>query len=247
MTAARAAVVGLVLALGACGSAPDGEAARQPTAPLGTIVLIPGSGFNGAGVENAGRMSVKIASWRRWGFRTRVAAYRRGRAGLVDVARTVRAAHAALPNLPLCLYGESSGGTWALLAAARNPDVDCVVLFAAPTDQETLARSAQRPARHLARDVWPHYFGPASRDNYYEPFDVWSARTLDVPVLAVYAENDRIVPPQQGELFAPLGAATTLRVLRGGVHEFVHSRIDAGEFVRTRREVRRFAAAAGAG
>lgn len=245
MTAARAAVLGLVLAVGACGPA-TGQQAKQPRAPLGTVVLVPGSGFNGAGVKNADRMSLRIASWRQWGFRTRVATYRRGRAGLVDVMRTVRAAQAALPDLPVCLYGESSGGTWALLVAARNPDVDCVVVLVAPTDQETLARSTEHPARHLARVVWPRYFGPATGDDYYEPFDVWSARTLDVPVLAVYAESDRIVPPQQGELFAPVGATTTLRILHEGVHQFVHSRVDPGEFVRTRREVRRFASAAGA-
>lgn len=222
-----------------CAAAPAAEGAvPQPAEPRAVVVLVPGSGFNGAGPERAERMMVKVATWRRWGFWTVVAGYRRGRAGRADTERVIRRAAEAAPDLALCVYGESSGGTWALLAAARISVVDCVVVFAAPVDQETLARSGPGPARHLARDVWPRYFGPAGRDDGFEPFDVWSGGAPPVPVLAVYSEGDRVVPVQQGRLFAPLSEAVQLRVLPEGPQRFVHANVAPGPFVDARRAAR---------
>lgn len=235
------AAVGLLIAMVSAGPAAAGV--PQPAQPRGTVVLVPGSGFNGAGTRNAERMSFRAPSWRRWGFRTRVAAYRAGKAGLVDVARVVRRAAGDAPGLPLCVYGESSGGTWALLVAARTPGVDCVVALGAVTDQETLARSTDGPARHLGGMMWPRRFGGAEEDDFFEPFDVWSVRTVDVPTLLVYSRNDRVVPPRQGELLASVAPAGELRVLRPGRHQFVHAQVDAADFVRARRAARALAVA----
>ena len=232
----------------AAGLAPGGAAAvLQPARPRAVVVMIPGSGFNGAGTANVSRMSLALGDWRRWGFRTKVAAYRRGRAGLRDVTRLVEEVHRATPGLPLCLYGESSGGTWALLVAAAHPElVDCAVVLAAPTDQETLARAPDHPARHLARVVWPRYFGAATADDVFEPFDVWSAAApTTLPVLAVYSRGDEIVPPQQGELLAGLSPLVDLRVLRRGRHSFVHANVAPSDFVAARRAARALVARAG--
>lgn len=209
----------------------------QPADPTAVVVLVPGSGFNGAGVANAARMSFREDVWRRWGFRTAVASYRRGRAGLVDVTRRVRSLSAAFPDLPLCVYGESSGGTWALLVAARSGDVDCAVVLAAPTDQETLAASADGPARHLGGDVWPRYFGPPEDDDYYEPLDVWTELVPAVPLFLAYSAGDRIVPVQQGRIFAD-ALGLDVQVLGRGRHQFVHAQVDPLDFVTARRAAR---------
>lgn len=228
--------VTVALAAAALAAPAGAQTIAQPASPRATVVMVPGSGFNGARVRNALRMSFKEDVWRSWGFRTKVAPYRRGKAGLVDVTRVVRRAVRETPGLPLCVYGESSGGTWALLVATRVADVDCVIALAAPTDQETLARAADYGAQHLARTVWPRYFGSSPGDDVYEPFDVWSASAPPpIPVLAVYSDGDTIVPAQQGELFAPISGFVELRVLPRGRHSFVHAKVDTGAFVRARR------------
>ena len=236
---ALAAVALLAPAAGARADEP------QPASPRALVVMIPGSGFNGAGVANARRMSFKEDRWRRAGFRTKVAPYRRGKAGLGDVLRVIRRAAASAPGLPLCLYGESSGGTWALLATARLAVVRCAIVLAAPTDQETLARAAPHGARHLARTVWPRYFGAAAADDAWEPFDVWSTGVPQTPVLLAYSDGDPIVPPQQGELFAPLSALTELRVLRHGTHQFVHAKVRTGDFWQARHAAEALVAGVG--
>lgn len=232
----RPLAVALVLA--GVAAAPARAAVPQPGLPSATVVLVPGSGFNGAGTAYADRMSIRVGTWRRWGFRTRVASYRAGKAGLTDLVRTVRRARRGAPGVPLCVYGESSGGTWALLVAARTSAVDCLIVLAAPTDQETLARSPFRPARHLGATMWPRRFGEADEDNGWEPYDVWGATTVAVPVLLGYSEGDRIVPQQQGRIFAPVAPGAELRVLRAGPHRFVHARVDAADFVSLRRAAR---------
>lgn len=233
----RRLVLGLALVL-----APSAGAAtvpvRQPADPSAVVVLVPGSGFNGARVSNAERMSFREADWRRWGFRTAVASYRRGRAGLVDVTHRVRSLANAFPGLPLCVYGESSGGTWALLVAARSGVVDCAVVLAAPTDQETLAASREGPARHLGGDVWPRYFGSSTSDDYYEPLDVWTRLQPTVPLFMAYSIGDRIVPAQQGEVFADAVPGLEIQVLGKGRHQFVHAQVDPLDFVTARRRAR---------
>lgn len=233
----RAAVLALAL-LASAAAAPARAAVPQPRAPTATVVMVPGSGFNGARAANAARMSFKIASWRTWGFRTKVAPYRAGKAGYLDVLRAVRSARRSAPALPVCVYGESSGATFALLLAARTPGVDCVIALAAPTDQETLARASARRARHLGATMWPRRFGPADADDAWEPYDVWGARAVAVPTLLAYSAGDDVVPPQQGELLATVAPQAELRLLRSGRHRFVHAPVDPADFVRTRRAAR---------
>jgi len=187
-------------------------------------------------------LSLDTAVWRSWGYRTRPAPYRSGKNGLTDVATAVRAAKRRWPSQPLCLYGESSGGTWALVVAARSADVACVVVSAAPTDQETWARSERHGAQRLARVVWPGFFGDARRDDVYEPFDVWKAARPRIPVFLLYARGDQAVPAQQGLLFSTLGPDTTLRVLDRGRHGFVHGDVNTAQLARARRAISRFVA-----
>ncbi|MDX6639219.1 MAG: hypothetical protein QOF12_230 [Solirubrobacteraceae bacterium] len=241
----RTALLAPALALTACGTAAGGPdaattAARPAPRPRPIVLLVPGSGFRGSGEHGDSTLSIPTRTWRRWGFRTAVAAYRPGAAGLRDVTNTLRAVAGAAPTAPLCVYGESSGGTWALVAAADFKAVSCVVVAAAPTDQETWAHSRRHAAHVFAHTVWPGYFGPPPRDNAFEPYDVWKAARPAIPVFAIYAVGDPIVPAQQGQLFTRLVPGSTLRVLRPGAHPFVHSHVSAGDYVRAVAEVRRF-------
>lgn len=53
--------------------------------------------------------------------------------GLVEyVERTVRSEESHFPNKPIYLVGESLGACIALAVAARNPDIDFVLVLANP-------------------------------------------------------------------------------------------------------------------
>lgn len=229
--------VAVLVAMAGCGS---GARQRTPPQPRGIVILVPGSGFSGALAVTARAMRLPPAVWHEWGLRTRVAAYRGGARGLADVGAVLGAVHRSSPRAPVCLYGESSGGTWALVAAAHDPRLRCVVVAAAPTDQETWAQAKSGAARRLARRTWPRYFGSSRLDNALEPYDVWGALRPKVPVLAFYAEGDPVVPAQQGEIFARADPDAEIRLLRRGRQPFVHSRVAAGSLRRETAEVRRF-------
>lgn len=219
----RVAAAVFALALGA-------EAQAQPA----VVALIPGSGFNGAKASYVGRMSFAPDVWRGAGHETVPVPYRRGKRGLQDVLAGVRLIDRRHPFSPLCLYGESSGGAWALQAAVRTGVVDCLIVVAGVTDQETLATSPFRLARRLGAKIWPRYFGPAKADGYFEPYDLWARAAPDVPALLAYGESDRVVPAQQGELVASVAPTAELRVLRPGPRRFAHARAHAGDFVAAR-------------
>jgi predicted alpha/beta hydrolase len=233
----RRAAATLLLALALAGAA---EARR----PVGTVVLVPGSGWRGADALDVVKLSIDVAAWQRWGFRTRAAPYGPGKTGIADVHAAVRAAKRRHPRLPVCLYGESSGGTWALIVAARRRDVACVVVAGAPTDEDTWRRGATGPARTFAYRIWPAFFGLGRADDAFEPLDVWRATGSRIPVFYVAAANDRVVPPAQGRVFARRTPRTTLRTLRAGRRLFVHSLVDRRQFERVAVAVRRFVRAA---
>lgn len=220
-----------------------GRPVPQPADPRATVVLVPGSGFHGVGPNKRIRLSLDADLWRSWGYRTRLVRYGEGADGLPDIADGIRTARRARPDLPVCVYGESSGGTFALVAAAGDPDIDCLVIGASPTDQETWAQSDRGGARRLAAEVWPDYFGLPAEDDVFEPFDVWRETEPRIPVFMIYATNDQAIPAQQGRIFADLVPGTRLRVLGKGRHAFIHNPVDARQLFSARRAVRRFVAA----
>jgi dienelactone hydrolase len=227
------AAAAAALMLAACGSA-------QGVAPKPTVLIVPGSGFRGADAYDGGRMAIGQATWRRWGFHVQVVAYGPGKAGRGDVLAAALEARRHNPKGRLCLYGESSGGTWALVAAANDPEIDCVVASAAPADEDTWLRSKRRVAHTFAHRIWPAYFGTGDEDDGFEPLDVWQATHPVVPAFLVVAQNDLTVPPDQGRVMDAL-PGTTLRVLPAGHAPFVHSRVSARQLARIKAQIRRFA------
>jgi hypothetical protein len=205
-----------------------------PASAAGTLLIVPGSGFSGVGPRQEPRLALGVQHWRDWGFATRFVRYRAGKRGLSDVQQAVARAKR---RGPVCLYGESSGGTWALLAAVTE-GAACVVVAAAPTDQETWARSGAHGARILSTERWPRYFGAPDEDDDYEPYDVWLAFRPAVPALLLYAVGDLSVPLQQGRIFATVPGDVRLRVLHRGGRLFVHNKVSREDLLPALAEVR---------
>src|SRR5204862_2362707 len=87
------------------------------------------------------------------GWRTLTTSYANGSAGLGTVRAAWRASRAS------CVYGESSGAHWALLLAARDPGVRCVIAAAAPTDLVTWPRELRAAIRPEALRLRAAAFG----------------------------------------------------------------------------------------
>lgn len=207
---------------------------------------MPGSGFAGAGTEAAEDLVVPPARWEAWGFRPVAVPYRAGAVGDDDVAVALRHVRADNPRSPICVYGESAGGTWALLAVARSRSVSCVITVAAPTDADTWQDGARSPAaRYFADEVWPAYFGRGAQDDAYEPYDVWRRLRPADRLLLLSADDDPLVPPQQARLLAGVTIArrTVVRSLPEGPEAFVHSSVARRPLTRALARMRAFVGA----
>ena len=196
----------LTLALPASATAGEPLApaiAKSPGArPLGTIVLLPGSGWASPTLERQRSIWTRMAPVTfPAGYRTVAIDYRRGATdGLASVMKAVRTESRRQKTGPLCLYGESSGGHLALLAANRLRAVDCVITFGTPVSFTALADEVEAHPDNLGfasglqitRDI----FGadPAA----WAAWDPANLRTpLRVPVLNMICADDGLVPPSQ--------------------------------------------------
>lgn len=148
------------------------------------------------------------------------------------------------------IAGHSQGGWVAQLAAAREPDLAFIILLAGPTqtvreqiltdERYHLTGWGVPPAEVDARIAMFGDFMEAALTNpavcspqgghylcglfRYDPADALSA--IQVPVLALYGENDPMTPPELNEAdlraalaHLPEGAVTT-RVFEGANHVF---------------------------
>lgn len=175
----------------------------------GTVVLLHGGSWSATGADAQATVATSARRFRRWGWRTVNADYRAGEAGMQDVLRAVDKARDR--GGPVCIYGESAGGHWALMAAAER-DVDCVIALAAPTELERV------PAWSTLGQVAASAFG-ADRATYSP---VRRAADIAASVLLAYGADDTVVPLFQGlSMRAALGDAD-LEVLQRGEGTWVH-------------------------
>jgi pimeloyl-ACP methyl ester carboxylesterase len=171
------------------------------------------------------------------GWRALTTSYAPGRRGLATVTAAWREASR---TGPACVYGESSGGHWALELAARDRGVGCVIAAAAPTDLVSWpGQIRSRGARAEALRLRAAAFG-LGRSTYerYSPALRWPADAC-ARVLLLNADEDPILPLAQArEMLAHAPHATLLR-LRAGAAAWVHSGVRPDDLVAAWARVRR--------
>jgi len=231
-------------ALAACGTPERDEPPAQTQTPVAvpvtadpagparaTMIMVHGGGWVGHD-HRAQQLLMEAPGELLLGQGWRVVSldYEEGAAGLDDVLKTVRAEiERRTSNGPLCLYGESSGGHLALVAAARLGDqIDCVIGLGAPADLPlylATAKSGSDSHRAVAGLV-RKYFGTS--DAELAPWDpVALVGSIQADVLLMHAGDDTLVPATQAASFAAARPATRTVTLEPGPMPFVHGSISA--------------------
>ena len=162
----------------------------------------------------------RIAFWRSRGWNVLVPDHRgsaghgreyqqalRGRWGELDVDDTVAAirhAHGAGWGGPWAtvLMGASGGAFTALGVLGRHPElVGAVIAISPVTDLEGMRENSNRFERHYGHSLVGAL--PAAQARYRDRSPIWHAeRYISRPVLVLHGELDRVVPVEQGRVFA---------------------------------------------
>ena len=230
-------VLVVTAALAGCGSASPAARPRATTiaghyaelagSGAGTVLLLPPGGWQGDGPGAVKLLRPTARRFAGLGWRTITLSYANGAAGLSTVKAAWRQARAAGPA---CVYGESSGGHWALTLAARDRGVRCVIAAAAPTELIDWPRELRNPeARAEAIRLRDAAFGdsPAAWRRA-SPALAWPAGNC-ARVLLLNATNDPIVPLAQADALRDRAGNATLVRLHAGTRPWVHSRVDAAD------------------
>jgi acetyl esterase/lipase len=178
--------------------------------PIGVVMLIHGGGWERSysGYEEQRENAVNFEDK---GYATVAIGYDKGAKGLRQVVATYEEARKRYPELPICASGLSAGGHLALMLAAREPDLDCVVALAAPTDLTALA--AQDPEGDEAYEAAVRAFGER-RLAKYSP--IRYADRIKAKVLLMVAAADPVAPAAQVRELAQVLPGSELLVLPPG-------------------------------
>jgi dipeptidyl aminopeptidase/acylaminoacyl peptidase len=216
------------------GAAPYVETKEPARKAIGTVVLVHGGAWAVTGRKWVAELRPTAARFRRAGIRTVNADYRTGTDGLADLERVVDRERR---RGPVCVYGESAGGHWALMLAAERPWIRCVLAYAAPTDFAALGDSGGPGlVAYTARAL----FGAAV--DTLTP--VLRAGDIHARVFLAAGQDDPQVPPTQAVLMHEALPGSVLKILPPGEREWMHGSADAAAADRLDRRAVRFAAAA---
>jgi acetyl esterase/lipase len=182
--------------------------------PRAVVILLHGGGWqpNPTGYRQQVTYAKAIEAG---GVATVAVGYGPGAIGFRQIEDVYQTARQCFPDAPICAVGDSAGGNLALVLAAREPDLSCVIARAAPTDLTSLQSQGGTEAHQLAVDA----FGEGGL-NKYSP--VRQAGAIKAPVLLIMAQNDPLVPVEQGTELKRALPATQLMVLPPGPVPFVH-------------------------
>ncbi len=129
----------------------------------------------------------------------------RGRWGLVDVTDCADGALAMVDQgradrARLAVRGGSAGGYTTLRALTATDVFTAGISFFGVGDLEILARDSHKfESRYLDSMVGPY---PEQVDTYHERSPIYHLDSLSAPILLLQGRDDKVVPPNQAELFA---------------------------------------------
>jgi acetyl esterase/lipase len=178
--------------------------------PAGVVMLIHGGGWqpSPSGYED---QKDNAPVFQDEGYATVAVGYDEGAKGFDQVVAVYKAARKRYPGLPICASGLSAGGNLALMLAAQEPDLACVLALSAPTDLTSLAQ--QDPEGDEAYEAAVTAFG-AGKLAKFSP--VRYANRIRAKVLLVAAESDPVVPADQSRELAQALPGAELLVLPPG-------------------------------
>lgn len=188
--------------------------------PKGLVMLIHGGGWRPSNPVYMALMQPAARIYNDAGWSTRIQAEHGGMQSYIDVMRAAVTYKKAIRDRPLCLYGQSSGGQIALLAAASlGKVVSCVITDAAPTWLDLPPDTGDHA---YVRSMASSAFGPDS----LRPFSPLSyAPQTTAKVFMTYAENDPLIPTWQAQFYAYLKPGTKTVSLPAGSVPWVHSKV----------------------
>ena len=232
----RRALLVVLLAIAPAAPASARSVVARAARPA-TVLLLAASGWSGSWSDEDEAVYDRVGPWlERAGHRVVTVEYPGGAAaGLAAAQQAVRDQLAADPDRPLCLYGESSGGQLALLAAELIPGVDCVATVAAPTDFHLWSRYRSAAphttqAQSFLSTVLPVFGADPAAWTRYEPAHY--AGLLPRLTLTMSGADDALVPLDQ------LGRVPGAHlILPSGDVPFVHGTTTASALAELRRRV----------
>jgi acetyl esterase/lipase len=198
---------------------PTGAHSGRP--PKLVLIYVHGGGWSGfdPAFVNVYRRSGR--GLRSIGYATATLDFSAGAAGIDDIQRAYRRIRRrAGAGTPVCALGDSSGGHAALLLAAREPGLDCVVALGAPTDLTDLGDAAQPDT---IRDAAERAFG---RDRLAQYSPLTHARSIRAKLMLVRVATDPLVGAEQARRLARAVPGTRVLVLPPGGAPFVHAAAD---------------------
>jgi acetyl esterase/lipase len=196
-------------------------AADPPTGgAAGTMIMVFGSAWAGHYAPRQEQLMDRPGDLlRRRGWRVVSVDYEEGTAGLQSVLSVVgdELARKTGPG-PLCIYGESSGAELALVAAAQQRSIDCVVGVATPTDLAYYESQGSSAAESKVRDLAARIssiFGTTP-----EALAPWSpvvlAPAIHADVMLIHESDDTLIDPGYATRFQALRPTTKVVMLEPG-------------------------------
>lgn len=143
----------------------------------------------------------------------------------------------------LFLLGRSLGGAASVIAAAKDKDIEGLVLWATPNDLRGTFRHVMDPKDYLRLDRGESIFVNDERGecvvtpDFLTDFDKYDLSALlqslsGRPVLVLHCDGDEIVPAKNAFKNAALaGEKCSLHVFKGGDHSFDGFSAKAGEII----------------
>ena len=186
-------------------------------------MLIHGGAWTGLNPNAFNVTEATSLVYRALGFETMTVDYRAGAQGVADVERFYTEARQKVgPSLPICALGVSAGGNIALLLAAKFPDLACVISLAGPTDLQALEHEP-----HGALSGYQYALNAFGKPALGQFSPALQASSIKAKVLLLYADNDPLVPVEQGEIMKRALPTATLIRLPPGPYPFVHTGVGA--------------------